>query len=149
MSLVPTSQCITDCSILNQSTCAPASPRPRTIVNYHMVSVHDLKVIMVVMNYLNTCFSKAGGYFQLSECVSCNHGTGDDNSGIRIILVFMTIVTWWPFVSHGNDFFSDDDEGSVTDFCQVRSPNFCSTKFGLINFLINVTKGISFERRLL
>ena len=53
MSLVPTSQCITDCSILNQSTCAPASPRPRTIVNYHMVSVHDLEVIMVVMNYLN------------------------------------------------------------------------------------------------
>jgi len=34
--IVPTEQCITDCSILNQTTCLPASPKPRTIVNYHL-----------------------------------------------------------------------------------------------------------------
>ena len=61
---------------------------------------------------------------------------------VGLVVVFMTIVTWWPFVCHGNDFFSDDDEGSVTDFCQLRSSNFYSTEFGLINFFekVNVTK---------
>ena len=54
MSLVPTSQCITDCSILNQSTCLPATTRPRPIVNYHMVSMfyHDAAVDDVDLKYL-------------------------------------------------------------------------------------------------
>jgi len=34
--IVPTEQCITDCSILNQTTCLPAAPKPRNIVNYHL-----------------------------------------------------------------------------------------------------------------
>lgn len=39
MSKIPiTEQCITDCSMLNQTTCLPASPKPATIINYHLVS---------------------------------------------------------------------------------------------------------------
>jgi len=38
MSLVPTSQCITDCSLLNQSTCLPATPRPTPAPTYTMGS---------------------------------------------------------------------------------------------------------------
>jgi len=37
MSKIPiTEQCITDCSMLNQTTCLPASPKPATIINYHL-----------------------------------------------------------------------------------------------------------------
>ena len=40
MSKIPiTEQCITDCSMLNQTTCLPASPKPATIINYHLVSL--------------------------------------------------------------------------------------------------------------
>ena len=42
--IVPTEQCITDCSILNQTTCLPASPKPRIIVNYHLVSNFNISI---------------------------------------------------------------------------------------------------------
>ena len=36
MSLVPTSQCVTDCSILNQSTCQPVTTRVQPVYHYQV-----------------------------------------------------------------------------------------------------------------
>ena len=47
MSKIPiTEQCITDCSMLNQTTCLPASPKPATIINYHLVSFPWSRILM-------------------------------------------------------------------------------------------------------